>query len=307
MDSRETKSRLDCCATLRLKTPTTRKEEADADGRPLHVFTLTHAYLANQGGFKINLRRTEPSPPGETDASSWDACAPFLTGELLKGVQYQYPYSPLRYLNVTEAEIRDKSESDTFVKALAIFQIISLACSVVFRWIRHISVSQLEIVTLAFAAMAVVLYTVNFGKPRNIEVASMITMSKFSNNVDTDRKIRIEMAMAYDFDKFSRGESDDTALGSISRIKRIKHDHSYHNSGNGPLGSVLRYLLPGVCIIFGGLHCIAWNYDFPSVRRRCSGELEVLLRLLYQLSPFSLSFCAAFWKDSATRTRTRGE
>jgi len=108
MDSRETKSRLDCCATLRLKTPTTRKEEADADGRPLHVFTLTHAYLANQGGFKINLRRTEPSPPGETDASSWDACAPFLTGELLKGVQYQYPYSPLRYLNVTEAEIRDE-------------------------------------------------------------------------------------------------------------------------------------------------------------------------------------------------------
>lgn len=90
--------------------------------------------------------------------------------------------------------------------------------------------------------MAVVLYTVDFGKPRNIEVASMITMSKFSDNVDTDRKIRIEMAMTYDFDKFSRGEPDDAALRSVSRIKRIKHDQSYYNSGNRPLDTVLRYL-----------------------------------------------------------------
>ncbi|MCJ1247027.1 hypothetical protein MMC30_004238 [Trapelia coarctata] len=258
---------------LRLKTRSTSREEkptiphATDSGQPLRVFTRTHAYFANQGGFKLHLRRKESRPDG-TDADSWDSCPLFLTGEVLKGVQYQFPYSPLRYLDVMEAEIIDKSKSDMFVKALAVFQILWLACSVVTRWIRHIPVSQLEIVTFAFAAIALVLYTVNLGKSRNIKVASTITMSKFSDNIHTDRKIRIEMAMAYDFDQFSRGESEDAALRSISRIKRFKHDHSYYNSTNGPLDTVLGFLLPGICFVFGGLHCIAWNYDFPSTQEQ---------------------------------------
>ena len=113
-----------------------------------------------------------------------------------------------------------------FVKVLAVVQTLWLTCSVSTRWIRYPVVAQLEIITLAFAAIAAVLYFVSLGKPRNIEVASTITMSKFSENPYADRQIRLDSAMAYDFDEFSIGESEDAALRGIAQNKRVTEDHS---------------------------------------------------------------------------------
>jgi len=53
-------------------------------------------------------------------------------------------------------------------------------------------------------------------------------------------------------------------LLSIARIKRIKHDHTYHDSPNRPMDTWLRYFTPGVCLVFGSLHCTAWNCSFSS-------------------------------------------
>lgn len=127
-----------------LKPHSASRRVKEATDQPLHVFTKTHACFTNQEGFKLQLRRAESRPEG-THAGLWEHSAPFLTGRVLGSVRCQFPYSPLRYLNVSEAEILDKSNPDAFVKVLAAIHILWLASSIVTRWIRQIPVSQFEI------------------------------------------------------------------------------------------------------------------------------------------------------------------
>ena len=227
------------------------------------VFTLAHAYLASLGSLRLELQRRGEPPHGETRAQ-WNACIPFLTPSSFRDVVYRYPYSPLRYIDITDVEIKDKSNSDIFTKLIAVGQILSLALSVVSRWVRHIAVSQLELVTLSFAVMATLICLVNLDKPQNIEVASVVKMSKFATDPEEDRHIRL--AMVHTFDKDYSNPAKDEELMEVAKRTRLG------TAAGSPIiyHGWLPILIPIVVssVVFGALHCIAWNYDFPGSAER---------------------------------------
>ena len=70
--------------------------------------------------------------------------------------------------DIIEAQIDDKSKGDAIAKTLAIIQVLWLAIQLLLRKKKDLPVTQLEIVTLAFAACSFSTYLVNWSKPKNI-------------------------------------------------------------------------------------------------------------------------------------------
>jgi hypothetical protein len=59
---------------------------------------------------------------------------------------------------ISEEELGDKSKSNSFIKAIAIFQITWATIQIIVRTVRKIAISQLELAVIAFAACAVIIY-----------------------------------------------------------------------------------------------------------------------------------------------------
>ncbi|OBT71817.1 hypothetical protein VF21_09385 [Pseudogymnoascus sp. 05NY08] len=126
-------------------------------------WTLTHAYYANMGGFVSDL---ESELRVSTQANSMTT--PIMGPRL---VRY---WNTVPTPQVSEAAIKDKSKSDTVAKILAVVQILQLALSLIVRPARGLPFSQLEALTLAFAACGVCTYFIYWYKPKNVDVPHVL-------------------------------------------------------------------------------------------------------------------------------------
>jgi hypothetical protein len=80
-----------------------------------------------------------------------------------KGLLPKLPY-------ITLEEINDKSKSDSLVRVITVVQIIWMLIQVIARAFRSLAISQLEVSVVAFAVCAVMLYGINWEKPKGVQV-----------------------------------------------------------------------------------------------------------------------------------------
>ncbi|KAK4061098.1 uncharacterized protein Triagg1_10525 [Trichoderma aggressivum f. europaeum] len=80
--------------------------------------------------------------------------------------------------HITEEAIDDKSKSDGLVKIIAVLQVLWLVVQLVVRTIDNLHFTQLEITTVAFAATAVIIYSIDFIKPKDVNVPFYIDIRK---------------------------------------------------------------------------------------------------------------------------------
>ncbi|KAL7908309.1 hypothetical protein GGI35DRAFT_470004 [Trichoderma velutinum] len=80
--------------------------------------------------------------------------------------------------NIKEEAIDDKSKSDGLVKIIAVLQVLWLVVQLVVRKIDDLHFTQLEITTVAFAATAVIIYSIDFIKPKDVNVPFYIDIQK---------------------------------------------------------------------------------------------------------------------------------
>lgn len=190
-----------------------------------HLWTMTHTRYLNMGGLILDC--VDPEHPNriETYAISGHAIAdPNL---------FDPSYSPLMKFSISQKEILDKSKEDGLSKLVALIQILRLVISIITRKARDLSTSQLEILTLNFAVQAVITYIFQWDKPKDISVPSKIHLEKLS-----DDKKKAKLCA--------------TRLRQTSAISLRK--------GN----EYVSMAVLGFAILFGGLHCLAWNFAFPS-------------------------------------------
>lgn len=166
--------------------------------------------------------------------------------------------------NITEKEINDKSKGDVFVKGIALVQVLWLIIQIISRDARHIHVSQLEIGVLAYSACAILTYVLSWYKPQNVG-------THFYTKEVLGAQYRMYGYHTWGLSWFNFLLPPWRNVG-IGAPVEFPNDFVYTD---GPFGRrhELSYLNVGFVLggtIFGGLHCIAWNYQFPS-------ELETLL------------------------------
>jgi hypothetical protein len=168
-----------------------------------------------------------------------------LAGEMLllrKNAIIKLPY-------ITRDEIMDKGKSDSFARVIAVCQTLWLVVQMLVRTGRHLEVSQLEIGTTAFAFCAIIIYALNWHKPKNVGVPW--TLCSFTRRMPDEmlqafpRRLRSESFISKSYRYFSKDSID-----------------SDHTASSEVYGFIL------TSIAFGAIHFAAVKSQFPSYTER---------------------------------------
>ncbi|KAG8405439.1 hypothetical protein J3459_011907 [Metarhizium acridum] len=212
-------------------------------------------------------------------------------------------------------DIEEKSKQDWLAKTFASLQILQLVLSIITRHIKKLQYSQLEVVTLAFAICGVLIYLTYLYKPQKVERPFYIGRmgSPIPNDLAAARQISLstppfnqvavvpdplEFEATYDslwaivLDK-QRGPSGRN-LDVPHRIPNDNipiHDGDFHPAV---------YFLAVASGLFGAIHAIAWNSEFPT-------EVERLLWRISTVVTATSPFVGLLGNPLAQFTRSSGD
>jgi hypothetical protein len=172
-----------------------------------------------------------------------------------QGILLRLPY-------ISPEELQDRSKSDSLVRVIAIIQIAGMILQILARAVRHLVISQLEIAVIAFASCAIVMYVLNWYKPKGIQVP--ITILQYSGEAPKEvsdllsffsTQVQIPPSPWLEAPERVLGLADSPAGGPIRNHSSSHGKKSENGTGYGLLiGSLL----------FGGIHLAAWKFDFPT-------------------------------------------
>jgi hypothetical protein len=167
---------------------------------------------------------------------------------------------------ITEGDLKDRGKSDGIGKAIVILQTLWFVAQCIARGFQHLPLTELEIVTLAYAMMNSFIYVFWWDKPRDvgcpIRVYERLTTSHRPYKWDSGFEERILVYVSGDQDNYTLlskqhkvpifwssryGFSKDTAIGGLD---------------TGISAALLGPSILGMA--FGAIHFIAWWHGFPS-------------------------------------------
>ncbi|KIJ08922.1 hypothetical protein PAXINDRAFT_172717 [Paxillus involutus ATCC 200175] len=154
---------------------------------------------------------------------------------------------------ITKEEIRDRSKSDGIGNALLVLQLSWFILQVIARGANDLAITLVEIDALALAVLSLPLFFFWWSKPMAVERPHIFYIYKqrstdsSADDDDGTQKASFDSEQDYTF-SISRGRRD--WLGEIIGVWEVDEN------------SFLVLLI--VWIIFGSLHLIAWDFQFPS-------------------------------------------
>ncbi|KAF7775862.1 hypothetical protein Agabi119p4_4255 [Agaricus bisporus var. burnettii] len=142
------------------------QEECDKPGDVR--WTKTHGFFIQMGGFMLYRNGL---PVG------------VLTYERFKELIDRQKIDVPR---ITERTINDKSKSDYLSKGFVVVQTTWFVVQCIARWARSLPLVELEVVTLAFAVLNAITYTLWLNKPQNVQEAIRIDL-KPNSDIDYEK------------------------------------------------------------------------------------------------------------------------
>lgn len=225
-----------------------RQNAQDSDPQPAESpkWTLTHCFFANMGGlYYVDGESQFPLTALQIAAQKKDFDNP----------------------SMQEQDIQDRSKSDWFAKIFAAVQFLQLSLSLIVRRIQGLDFSQLETITLGFVVCGALIYLIYLYKPQNVATPFDV----LPQGTDGDP---IQYERTYDsFWDILTNKRTNTA--GINKVDRIPNDNIpiVQNTSAHP-GVLLLALVSG---LFGALHAIAWNFDFPTAIERRFWQMATVI------------------------------
>ena len=169
----------------------------------------------------------------------------------------------------TEAEIKDRGKSDWLAKSLVLLQTSWFVMQCIARGIKHLPVTHLEIVTLAYAAMNFVIYVFWWNKPLNVNRPVRVFRKSGESEPSETQSQSSSKAWKLTWEsvldglktilRFIAGDQDrDVNLSREDRVPRFWANSTENNA------MIADIIMLGVGICFGAIHCIAWGFPFPT-------------------------------------------
>ena len=146
----------------------------------------------------------------------------------------------------TKEDIRDRSKSDAFTKVFAFIQCAWLITQCITRAAVGLPLTELELMTLAFIVAALVMYSLWWHKPFDVQRATMLVCP------------------------------DERAIEVRSRLRKRENPKTRKQwrQENVTFDDIVEYcfeldasaglLFSTVGTVISGLHIAAWSWDFPS-------------------------------------------
>ncbi|KAL7951493.1 hypothetical protein V8C42DRAFT_350088 [Trichoderma barbatum] len=143
---------------------------------------------------------------------------------------------------ITEKELKDRNKSDALVKFLAIMQVLWLITQLAARKYSDLASTPLELSTAALSASTIILYILEWNKPKDVNVPIYIPANKLSKFRKTFKEVF--QAAPYPYLRVP-----------IIPTKLYQIPSFWIQTGFIAVISILS---------FGGIHLFAWNFDFPT-------------------------------------------
>ena len=208
------------------------------------------------GGFHLFKRVSEEQNDSQNISKENDyPLYPLLVEELVRDDIYTFTMP-------TEMEIQDKGKSDWLAKSLVLLQTSWFVMQCIARAIKHLPVTHLEIVTLAYAAMNFVIYAFWWNKPLNVNRPVRVFQKS-----DVEEPISEAPRLASETNRngletilnfVTGGQDGDVDLSREDRVPRFWANSTENNA------IIADLVVLGVGICFGAIHCIAWGFPFPT-------------------------------------------
>ncbi|KAJ7308529.1 hypothetical protein DFH08DRAFT_975129 [Mycena albidolilacea] len=208
----------------------------------------THGYLFCMGGFA--------SSTGYPVATKQQLEDPVLGPGFLAAIR-----------DVDAEDIMDKSKGDALSKGLALAQGLWFTAQCLARVQQHLAITALEAATLAFAVVNVFIWLLWWGKPLDVQRPIVVGPPKTGVGVQPISSSRIAAVPLKRLDRFLGpitglyAEFDPLSSPSVPSFWALGAINETNNTG-----SLIAEGMVG--IVFGAIHCIAWNSSFPTAEEK---------------------------------------
>lgn len=176
-----------------------------------------------------------------------------------------------RLPHITEDEISDRNKGDLLLKLLALLQVLWMVIQVIARATLHLSSTPLEIMTLSFAACAFITYILLLDHPQDVTTSIYIDASRLSTADDIGTIANLGPTSFW----FARNRLPCVPNNAI---------HRYTWDGSETSHVLFMFCLGLGAAVFGGVHTVAWNFDFPTVFERALWRASSLVTMLGPLA-----------------------
>jgi len=203
---------------------------------------------------------------------------------------------------ISKMEIQDKSKGDFISKAVVILQTSWFVMQCIARGVQGLPITELELATVAFAGLNLVIYVLWWDKPLNVQCGVRVYKKRTDSHVDDghvlatagfwvalgDALSKLPAAIVdgsaeatvFDWNTWPRparvltwpfikpldilvGSGYDNRVGN--RVNTFYPLRWYGHDGN--ISSAVM-VIAGIASAFGGIHCIGWSFTFPSSTER---------------------------------------
>jgi hypothetical protein len=164
--------------------------------------------------------------------------------------------------NAPDEDIQDKNKSDALIKIIAIFQIMYLVVQLIIRRVKGLPITQLEIMTLAFAACSVCTYIISFNKPKDVITPHVLRAQRYPTTSEVLTLANFGPMVWFDVILFQRWATSRTSFWipntTCHFIQLAGLGIRWRRYGAFWIGSTMG------AIILGSLHALAWKTQFPT-------------------------------------------
>ncbi|KAG1840513.1 hypothetical protein C8R48DRAFT_75117 [Suillus tomentosus] len=264
------------CAPLRWVTSWIELKQFESDSED-YTWTQTHSFFALMGGFMLYV-----------DGEPYLTLRPDYILKLIHDKCIDVP-------TITANQIHDKSKGNAISKALVMLQVAWFVMQLITRAIYHLETTQLEVGTLAFAVLSFLTYAMWWDKPLNVRCPHPVywksTVSRPEDHIDFSE--RDEFARLWYLPRFFRPILEligwvDIPTSRKLRVPTLDGSTTIEDSNK----KVLRLAAVLMATIFGGIHCMAWFFTFPTHQEQ----------VLWQMSAIAITctpwICLSLYLDS---------
>ncbi|KIK66305.1 hypothetical protein GYMLUDRAFT_157499 [Collybiopsis luxurians FD-317 M1] len=207
--------------------------------------------------------------------------------------------------HIPEHEIKERSHVDWFGKLIAIGQTSWFIAQLIARWAQRLAVTELEIMTVAFATLNFMTYYFWWSKPLEVGYHIRIQAVRQTFNMEI-----VEVGNGSEsVELFSSNQPlhDPPRQPMPLLINIALYQFSYRNVFQDVISwynhtervfLMASWLSAAAAMIFGAIHCVAWNFVFPTDSEQLLWRISSVFVTFAPFYIMLIDTAAYYWIDA---------